>query len=128
MKQRCQNHNSPYFKNYGGRGIKIDERWLDFKNFLSDMGHPPPGLTLERINNNGNYEPGNCKWATRKEQNNNRRDNWLVSVDGETRMISEWANIIGMNQATFRKRLDRGWTIQRAMNQKVQIHHLNLTV
>jgi hypothetical protein len=87
MKTRCCNKNDKNYPNYGGRGIKVCDRWLhSFDNFMDDMGLRPKGLTLERIDNNGNYEPGNVKWATKCEQTHNRRTGWRISEEGGVRM------------------------------------------
>ena len=115
MEQRCLNRNNHAYKNYGGRGIKVCNRWLKFENFYKDMGECPVGKTLDRIDNNGNYKPSNCRWATVKEQNNNRRNNHLLTFKGKTQTIAQWAKEIGINRATLSSRIYKGWSVERAL-------------
>lgn len=119
---RCENKNDPRFKDYGGRGIKVCERWRhSFPNFLADMGERPPGMSIDRYpDKNGNYEPENCRWATPKEQSNNMRRNHLLTHDGETLTVSQWADRIGLQYSTFSVRIKRGWSMQRALFQNLQ--------
>lgn len=94
MFSRCNNQNTPGYKNYGGRGIRVCIRWHDFENFIEDMGCRPPGdMSIDRINVNGNYEPGNCRWATRKQQARNKTNTVYLTYDGETKSAAEWAEI-----------------------------------
>ena len=133
MKQRCQNPNHKYYEYYGGRGIEVCERWQDFVNFFEDMGERPEGLTLDRINNNGNYEPGNCRWITRKEQVQNRRplkpyihkNQYLfIAMDSQGTMIAsnnqlEFARQHGLNVGNInsclngRRKSHKGWRFKR---------------
>lgn len=120
MKDRCSNPNSPNFKNYGGRGIIVCDRWRDsFKNFYEDMGDPN-GLTLERIDVNGNYEPSNCKWDTPKNQARNRTNNVLYTYDGKTKCASEWCEEINMPTSTFINRINRGWSIDKVIETPIR--------
>jgi hypothetical protein len=109
MVARCTNPRSPHYANYGARGVSICERWRQsFEAFLSDMGERPPGTTLDRIDNAGPYSPENCRWATRREQQRNRRANHVVQVAGRSVCITEAAEILGLSQTTIRKRLREG--------------------
>lgn len=116
MLQRCTNPNNPAYPDYGGRGISVCVRWESFDAFLTDMGDRPLGMTLERIDNDGDYHPGNCRWATRAEQNANRRGARLLSHGGETLRISEWARRLGVRETRIRERLNKGWTVSQAVS------------
>lgn len=106
MKERCLKKSDVGFPNYGGRGITICTRWLEcFDNFLADMGKCPAGLSLDRINVNGNYEPGNCRWATRYQQSNNRRNNRVLSLGGVSKNMSQWEVCLGFPKGTLYRRV-----------------------
>ncbi len=110
MKTRCLNPNRKQYKDYGGRGIAVCAEWLtSFANFLAYIGpKPTPEHTLERIDNNSGYQPGNVKWALRIEQNHNTRKNRLLTINGETLCVAEWARLAGVNCGTLLNRLKRG--------------------
>ncbi len=110
MIARCSNPKAMKYKLYGGRGIQVCDRWLKFENFLADMGEPKPGESLDRIDPNGNYEPGNCRWADKILQANNKRTNKVIEIDGVSKTVAEWVRGIGnINYSTVTERLDRGW-------------------
>ena len=115
MKQRCTNPSSPNWKNYGGRGIKVCKRWMKFENFLKDMGEPPEGMSIDRVNNDGDYEPSNCRWSTRKQQNNNTRSNQRITFQGRTQTLTQWAEEYGLGRQQLYWRIKRGWTIEKAL-------------
>lgn len=113
MIDRCVNPNNKRFARYGGRGITVCERWRNsFSAFLQDMGERPEGKSIDRINNDGNYEPGNCRWATRKEQQNNLHNNLVIEFNGVRRTIHEWADVTGIKTNTLRRRLASQWPLE----------------
>lgn len=118
MLSRCRSKSNPEYKNYGGRGIDVCPRWESFENFLADMGERPAGLSIGRIKNDKGYEPGNCRWEDEFQQASNRRDNRNITHEGQTYCVSEWSRITGINKRTICKRLDRGWSIERALTTK----------
>lgn len=117
MRARCLSEKSAGYENYGGRGIGIYDRWIDsFPNFLADMGHrPSPNHSLERIDNDKGYSPDNCRWATKKDQNRNRRDSVFVTIDGVTLVASEWIERSGIHTDTVRARVRRGKSWKEAL-------------
>lgn len=108
MRSRCHNKNNPSYPHYGGRGIIVCAAWnLSYDQFVADMGEVPDGLTLERIDTNGNYTPENCRWATIKEQLNNQRRNRRLTLNGRTQTAAQWAEELGIRADTLHKRLER---------------------
>lgn len=122
MLDRTLNSSNSHYPNYGGRGIGVCDRWKDFRNFVADMGLRPKTLTLERIDNNGGYGPDNCKWATRSEQAFNRRTSRSFSFAGKTQSLAAWAREYEMGHTTLKARLDAGWSTERALTHRLQVH------
>lgn len=113
MMDRCRNTKNKDYPNYGGRGIIVCERWLKFENFLEDMGEKPMrGMSIERIDNMGNYEPNNCKWATHYEQSRNKRSSVILSFNGMTMIAEDWAKLMNISAGAIRHRISSGWAIE----------------
>jgi hypothetical protein len=126
MIQRCQNPALENYQYYGGRGIKVCERWRKFENFLADMGpRPGSGHTLDRYpNKDGNYEPGNCRWATRAQQHENMRPRFGgVTFQGRTQSVTAWAREVGISQQSLGDRLKRGWPLDVALSLRRLANH-----
>lgn len=123
MMSRCYREKDKSFRHYGGRGISVCDRWHKFENFLEDMGIAKPGLSIDRINVNGNYEPSNCRWATQLQQVRNLRNNIVVSYNGKEMCFSELCEITGVNYATALSRYKKGYPIEIVIN-KNNIHSI----
>lgn len=121
MKDRCYNKNCKAYNNYGGRGITVCSSWHTFDNFYADMGNPlSEKHELDRKDNNGNYELSNCRWVIHRENNWNRRDNHILTFNGESLCIAEWSEKTGINERTIHKRLKLGWPLARVLTQPVR--------
>jgi hypothetical protein len=121
MMQRCHQPSATNFKNYGGNGIAVCERWHDFVAFRADMGEcPSKGETLDRIDNTKGYEPGNCRWATMAEQNRNRSSCIELTHAGRTMILRDWATEIGITPNALAQRLYLGWSVERALTTPIK--------
>jgi len=115
MLSRCQNPNFPKYPQYGGRGIQVCERWLSFETFLSDLGERPEGKTLDRLDVDGDYEPANCRWATVDEQARNKTNSAVITIDGMTKNLTDWARFSGVNHQAISWRIAHGWEPRKAV-------------
>ena len=123
MKKRCYNENCKRYKDYGGRGIKICEKWLETFDNFADWAYKngyAENLTIDRIDNNSDYCPENCRWITNKKQCNNTRRNINIEYKGETKTLTEWCEYLGLNYYTVQKRLKNGWNVEKAFEEKSQ--------
>lgn len=117
LRDRCNNPKNPKYPEYGGRGIFVSPEWDDFRIFLKDMGYrPSPIHSIDRIDVNGGYEGKNCRWATRKEQNRNRRHHFMIEFRGERLCLMEWAERMRLSCGCIRGRLARGWSAEKALS------------
>ena len=116
MRQRCHYPNDINYKNYGARGIHVCERWMNsFENFYSDMGDRPQGMSLDRIDNDGDYCAENCKWSTKPEQGTNQRTNRFIEHAGESLTLMQWSRRTGLSKHTIWRRLEKGWSVEKTL-------------
>ena len=116
MHQRCSNPKAPHYERYGGRGIRVCKRWSVFMNFFKDMGRrPSPNHSIDRIDNDGDYTPSNCRWLLQPQQMRNRANSVKITWRGRTASVGEWSKRVGIPEYTIRRRLDRGWDARRVL-------------
>jgi hypothetical protein len=125
MLARCTNPKNQAYDNYGGRGITVCERWRKFENFLEDMGEPPEGLTIDRLDNDGPYCKDNCAWETRVVQANNRRSSVKLTFDGVTLTLREWSERTGIDYALMRGRYAQGWSLEKILRTPRDMSRIN---
>jgi hypothetical protein len=119
MISRCTNTSHGRYRDYGGRGVGVADRWLSFAAFVEDMGDRPPGHQIERIDNEKGYTPDNCRWASRIDQARNKRNNRMLAYQGLTLSVAAWADVTGIRESTIRRRLALGWAAERALATRV---------
>lgn len=120
MLSRCRYRKNKRYARYGGRGVTVCERWLRFENFLADMGERPADTSLDRINNDGNYEPGNCRWATRLEQAANTSKSIFLEHRGRRMPIADWSAMTGISRRAIYMRVASGWSVDEALSRETR--------
>lgn len=116
MRRRCNDPSFDSYRFYGARGVAVCARWQRFENFLADMGDAPTSMSLDRKDTHGNYDPTNCQWATEKDQQNNRANNNLLTLDGVTLNLTQWSEKTGIARGTLRRRIASGWPTGDVLN------------
>lgn len=122
MKERCMNPEHKNYRTYGARGITVCERWLNFENFVQDMGYAPPPLSLDRRDNALGYSPGNCRWVTHLEQIRNSSIPTYYTLGSERLPVGEWERRLGIARGSIRHRLQSGWSLEKALTTTNQLH------
>jgi len=126
MKGRCNNPKHKFFSYYGGRGITICKRWMIFENFLIDMGRRPSNKhSIDRKDNSNGYDPCNCRWATKIEQQRNMRNNRLLTLNGDTFCVTEWSERLGLKEGIIRGRLNKGWNDKLTLTTPISFRRLH---
>ncbi len=122
IRNRCNNPRNKSYPFYGGRGIKVCERWeADYSNFVADLGTPPPGMQIDRIDNDRDYGPDNCRWTTRAINCRNRRNNHIIEWNGQRRCIKEWSELTGISRLAISQRINKlNWPIEKALTTPAQ--------
>jgi hypothetical protein len=128
MRDRCRNPNHRQWKDYGGRGIRVCERWNDFHVWLGDMGPRPAGYVIDRIDNDGNYEPGNCRWTTHRENQLNQRRTWRVTIEGREYRVRDLAVLCGLKPDTIKARAEKGLPMAEVLNRGRRVHYDGLAL
>lgn len=124
---RCSNVNNQDYHNYGGRGIKVCKRWQELDNFIKDMGDKPSKEhSLDRIDNDGDYEPYNCRWASKEQQDNNKRTNVYLEYKGEKMTLSRWARKLGISKEVMHYRIKAGWSVEDIIEKKIRPYKKNI--
>lgn len=119
MHARCENPNHEYYANYGGRGISVCDEWIEyapFRDWAMKAGYSNT-LTIDRADVDGDYCPNNCRWATNREQQNNKHNNHRLTWNGETRTVTEWSEVVGIKKTTIKERLNAGWSVEKALTE-----------
>ena len=119
MMARCYNKSHKHFNYYGGKGVTVCDEWQSYDGFIADMGERPEGMTLDRIDSNKGYSSANCRWATRKEQANNRSSNTIIEFNGIEKTLAHWADELNCSPEVLGQRLKNGWSVKDALTKRV---------